>query len=98
MSDFVDQHAKSPSFGSAFNGASAERRSIPDYELSRLWWLYLPLVFFALRYLVHLYTHPKQGFEAWFRNETGSQKKKTTKLTQQNKKEINSLTCLSSSS
>jgi lysylphosphatidylglycerol synthetase-like protein (DUF2156 family) len=41
------------------------------HELSRLWWLLVPLAFFVLRYAVSLFTHPKQGLESWFRGEQG---------------------------
>ena len=40
-------------------------------EISNLWWLYLPILFFLLRYLVHLISDYVPGLESAFRNELG---------------------------
>lgn len=50
---------------------SKERRSFPDHELPKLWWLYLPLAFFTTRYAIYLFSDLRNGLESWFRNETG---------------------------
>ncbi len=50
---------------------SEERRSFRGHELPRCWWLYLPLVFFAARWAIHIYSDSKDGLESWLRNETG---------------------------
>jgi len=30
-------------------------------EIHRFWWLYVPIAFFILRYLVHLFTNAENG-------------------------------------
>ena len=42
-----------------------------SHELHKFWWLYLPILFFTTRYLVHLFSGPHTGPESWFRNELG---------------------------
>ena len=41
------------------------------FEVSRLWWLWLPVVFFLLRYAVSIFTHRRKGLEAKFLGEHG---------------------------
>lgn len=41
------------------------------HELSRLWWLVLPVAFFLLRYAVSIFTDKYQGLEFWFIGELG---------------------------
>lgn len=41
------------------------------YELHKIWWLYLPVLFFCLRYAVGLFTNATTGLESWFRDELG---------------------------
>jgi hypothetical protein len=41
------------------------------HELHGFWWLYLPVLFFCLRYAVHLFTNPWSGLESHFRGELG---------------------------
>ena len=44
----------------------------PDrYELHKIWWLYLPVLFFCLRYAVGIFTNATTGLESWFRHELG---------------------------
>ena len=40
-------------------------------ELHKFWWLYLPILFFGLRYAVALFTNASTGLESWFRHELG---------------------------
>jgi hypothetical protein len=40
-------------------------------ELHKFWWLYLPILFFGLRYAVALLTNASTGLESWFRGELG---------------------------
>ncbi len=40
-------------------------------ELHSFWWLYLPILFFCLRYAVALFTNASTGLESWFRHELG---------------------------
>lgn len=42
-----------------------------NHELHKAWWLFLPIVFFALRYTVALTTNRSTGLESWFRHELG---------------------------
>jgi len=41
------------------------------HELHKFWWLYLPILFFGLRYAVALFTNASTGLEFWFRHELG---------------------------
>jgi len=41
------------------------------YELHKIWWLYLPVLFFCLRYTIALFTNATTGLESWFRHELG---------------------------
>ena len=41
------------------------------HELHSFWWLYLPILFFGLRYAVALFTNASTGMESWFRHELG---------------------------
>jgi len=41
------------------------------HELHSFWWLYLPILFFCLRYAVALFTNASTGVESWFRHEHG---------------------------
>lgn len=40
-------------------------------ELHNFWWLYLPILFFGIRYAVALFTNTSTGLESWFRHEHG---------------------------
>jgi len=40
-------------------------------EMHRFWWLYLPILFYGLRYAVGLFTNASTGLESWFRHELG---------------------------
>ncbi|MGB5327676.1 MAG: hypothetical protein WBO58_05590, partial [Gammaproteobacteria bacterium] len=48
------------------SGGQADR-----YELHKIWWLYLPVLFFCLRYAIALFTNATTGLESWFRDELG---------------------------
>ena len=41
------------------------------HELHKVWWLYIPILFFVLRYTVALFTNASIGLESWFRHELG---------------------------
>ena len=56
-----------PTFGQ--NETDSRRSEKP--ELSKLWWLYLPILFFLLRYAVHLLSDRFTRLEYAFRNELG---------------------------
>ena len=40
-------------------------------EMHRFWWLYLPVLFFALRYYVHFFSVNDVDLESWFLGEYG---------------------------
>ena len=42
-----------------------------EHELHRLWWLYLPILFFVVRYIVSRTSNPATGLESWFKHELG---------------------------
>jgi len=41
------------------------------HEIHAFWWLYLPVLFFCLRYTIHLFTNPWRGLGYWFHGEYG---------------------------
>jgi hypothetical protein len=41
------------------------------HEMSAIWWLLLPVLFFAFRYLASIFTHKKNGLEFWVNGELG---------------------------
>ena len=40
-------------------------------EMRRFWWFYLPVLFFVLRYCVHLFSESYPDLESWFLGEYG---------------------------
>jgi hypothetical protein len=42
-----------------------------NHELHKVWWLYVPILFFGIRYAVALFTNASSGLESWFRHELG---------------------------
>ena len=71
MSALYNRHSLKTSVSATSKNAFEERRSFPNYELPRFWWLYLPLALFATRYAIHLFSDSRSGLESWLRNETG---------------------------
>lgn len=51
--------------------ATSVRTEDYRHELHKFWWLYLPVLFFGLRYAVALFTNSSTGIESWFRHELG---------------------------
>lgn len=71
MSALYNRNTVKPSASTRTKNAFEERRRLPNHELPRFWWLYVPLAFFATRYAIHLFSDSRNGLESWFRNETG---------------------------
>ena len=53
------------------NNPTASGDQADRHELHKIWWLYLPLLFFCLRYAIGRFTNAQNGLESWFRHELG---------------------------